>query len=155
MRPLVAGRRAHWVGRDGGSQALPDRLPGTQAQLTPVSLSRADIRFHYNGFANATIWPLFHDFVQTPEFGGEWWKGYQHASEAFSAATVAALRSLKDPVLWVHDYHFLLTPALIRASSSASIRFFLHIPWPAPEQFARLPWREELLLGLLGADVPN
>jgi trehalose 6-phosphate synthase len=93
-----------------------------------VSLSRGDIRSYYDGFANATVWPLFHDLVGTPEFRGEWWRAYQHANEAFAAATVAAARSLDDPVLWVHDYHLMLTPELIRRSSAASIRFFLHIP---------------------------
>ncbi|MGN6130642.1 MAG: alpha,alpha-trehalose-phosphate synthase (UDP-forming) [Nocardioidaceae bacterium] len=152
LRPVVGRRPTRWVGWDGGSQSLPTTLPDTEVELAPVSLSRADVRDYYDGFANATLWPLFHDLVGTPTFDRSWWEAYERTNRAFAEATTAAAEDLERPVVWVHDYHLMLVPGLLREAGAADVRFFLHIPWPAPELFARLPWREQLLRGLLGAD---
>ncbi|GAB2730950.1 alpha,alpha-trehalose-phosphate synthase (UDP-forming) [Nocardioides pakistanensis] len=154
LRPVVMLRRTVWVGWDGGDRRLPETLPGTEATLAPVTLSRGDARDYYDGFANATLWPLFHDLVGTPAFDRSWWEAYVRANEAFATATLEAGRQLQDPVYWVHDYHLMLAPGMLRAKApDAQVRFFLHIPWPAPELFSRLPWRAQILRGLLGADV--
>jgi trehalose 6-phosphate synthase len=152
LRPVVAERRTTWVGWDGGS-TMPDTLPGTQARLEPVSLPRDTARGYYDGFSNATLWPLMHNLVGTPEYDNRTWTSYQRANEAIAEATAKATPKPKSDLVWVHDYHLMLLPRLLREAGLERIRFFLHIPWPAPELFSRLPWRAELLRGLLGAEV--
>jgi len=153
LRPVVARRRTTWVGWDGGSRDLPESLPGTDAGLEPVALSRDTARGYYDGFANATLWPLFHNLVGTPEYDNRWWACYQRANEAMAAATAKITVDPASDLVWVHDYHLMLMPQMLREAGLTRIRFFLHIPWPAPELFSRLPWRAELLRGLLGAEV--
>jgi trehalose 6-phosphate synthase len=152
LRPVVARRRTTWVGWDGGSK-MPETLPGTEARLVPVSLPRDVARGYYDGFANATLWPLMHNLVGTPEYDYRTWAAYQKANEAIAEATVKATRKPKTDLVWVHDYHLMLVPAMLREAGVEHARFFLHIPWPAPELFSRLPWRADLLRGLLGAEV--
>jgi len=153
LRPVVAHRPTRWVGWDGGSRDLPERLPGTQAQLEPVALSRDTARGYYDGFSNATLWPLFHNLVGTPQFDSRFWSCYQRANEALADATQKACANPDTDLVWVHDYHLMLLPQLLRTRGMSRIRFFLHIPWPAPELFGRLPWRADILRGLLGAEV--
>jgi trehalose 6-phosphate synthase len=153
LRPVVAQRRTTWVGWDGGSRDLPESLPGTEALLEPVSLSRDTARGYYDGFANATLWPLFHNLVGTPEYDNQWWACYRRANEAMAKATVEVTKAPDEDLVWVHDYHLMLVPQMLREEGVIRSRFFLHIPWPAPELFSRLPWRAELLRGLLGAEV--
>jgi trehalose 6-phosphate synthase len=151
LRPVVQQRAATWIGWDGGAEDIPPRLPGTSAELAPITLTAEDARSYYDGFANRTIWPLFHDNIETPTFDREWWASYVHVNERFAEC----LADARDVGLWwVHDYHLMLLPRLLRESgTTAPISFFLHIPWPPPELFARLPWRREILRGLLGGDV--
>jgi trehalose 6-phosphate synthase len=153
LRPVVSQRRTTWVGWDGGSRDLPESLPGTDARLEPVALSRDTARGYYDGFANATLWPLFHNLVGTPEYDNRWWACYRRANEAMAAATANTSVQPDSDLVWVHDYHLMLLPAMLREAGLSRVRFFLHIPWPAPELFSRLPWRAELLRGLLGAEV--
>ncbi|MEX2620345.1 MAG: trehalose-6-phosphate synthase [Egibacteraceae bacterium] len=151
LRPIVRQRAARWIGWDGGAESLPAALPGTPAELAPVSLSATEVRHYYDGFGNRTIWPLFHDNIETPAFHREWWDSYAGVNRRF--ADVCA-DSGDAALWWVHDYHLMLLPQMLRdKQQDAPISFFLHIPWPPPELFARLPWRREILLGLLGADV--
>lgn len=118
----------------------------------PVDLSRDDIEDYYQGFCNKTIWPLFHNFTETAVYRESFFERYKKVNIAFC-------RQLKDFVgpedfVWVHDYHLMLLPALLRREiPRASIGFFLHIPFPPPEIFSLLPWRREILQGLLGADL--
>jgi alpha,alpha-trehalose-phosphate synthase [UDP-forming] len=151
LRPVVEQRAATWIGWDGGAASIPQWLPGTSARLAPISLTADEARSYYDGFANRTIWPLFHDNVETPTFDRAWWAAYVQVNERFAACLVD---DGDVGLWWVHDYHLMLLPRLLRASgATAPIRFFLHIPWPPPELFARLPWRREILHGLLGSDV--
>jgi trehalose 6-phosphate synthase len=152
LRPVVARRPTTWVGWDGGSK-MPETLPGTEARLEPVSLPRDVARGYYDGFSNATLWPLMHNMVGTPEYLYSTWAAYQKANEAIAEATVSATAKPGSDLVWVHDYHLMLVPALLREAGIEHVRFFLHIPWPAPELFSRLPWRADLLRGLLGAEV--
>ncbi len=153
LRPVVAQRRTTWVGWDGGSRDLPRLLPGTKAELEPVALSRDTVRGYYDGFANATLWPLFHNLVGTPQYDNRWWNCYQKANDAMAQATVEVAESPGTDLVWVHDYQLMLVPQMLREAGLSRSRFFLHIPWPAPELFSRLPWRGELVRGLLGAEV--
>jgi trehalose 6-phosphate synthase len=123
-------------------------------RLVPVSLTSAQVRQYYHGFANATLWPLLHDAIERPRFERAWWRSYQDVNAIFATAAEAALDERPDALAWVHDYHLMLVPKLIRERRpDQPIGFFLHTPWPPPDIFARLPWRAEVLNGLLGADV--
>jgi trehalose 6-phosphate synthase len=119
-----------------------------------VSLTAAQVRDYYHGFANRTLWPLLHNAIEKPVFERSWWAAYGDVNRRFADAATTALDASPDALLWVHDYHLLLVPELVRERrSDQRTGFFLHTPWPSPDIFARIPWRKELLRGLLGADV--
>jgi trehalose 6-phosphate synthase/phosphatase len=118
----------------------------------PVFLSRNDISNYYQGFCNKTIWPLFSYFPQYTIYEEKFWKSYKDVNEAFCDAVIQVLK--KDDIIWVHDYQLMLLPRLLREKlPDATIGFFLHIPFPSSELFRLLPWREEIIEGLLGADL--
>lgn len=120
-------------------------------QLFPVFLSRKEIVQFYEGFSNKAIWPHFHYFTQYTTYDDDYWKAYCKVNEKFALALKDIIQ--EGDLIWVHDYHLMLLPALIRKDfPKASIGFFLHIPFPSYEVFRILPWRKELLLGVLGAD---
>ncbi|HEY0416926.1 MAG TPA: trehalose-6-phosphate synthase [Gaiellaceae bacterium] len=149
LRPTLSGRDGVWVGWNGGASDMPRRLPELDVELDPVDLTRREVADYYHGFANRTLWPLLHGLVQQPVFDRSWWRAYRVVNERFAAAG-----GNRPALRWVHDYQLMLVPALLRArGAQGPIGFFLHIPWTAPEIFARLPWRREILDGLLGADV--
>jgi trehalose 6-phosphate synthase len=147
LRPALESRDGMWIGWDGGAGDIPRRVAGLDVKLLPVALSRREVDYYYRGFANRTLWPLLHGLIDQPVFEHRWWKAYLDVNERF--ASVEAGRGLR----WVHDYHLMLVPGLLRRAHGGPIAFFLHVPFPAPEIFARLPWRRDLLEGLLGADV--
>src|SRR5215475_3234980 len=154
LRPVMASYSGAWVGWDGGTRGIPAELPDFSVRLVPVSLTSAQVRQYYHGFANATLWPLLHDAIERPRFERAWWRSYQDVNAIFATAAEAALDQRPGALAWVHDYHLTLVPKLIRERRpDQPIGFFLHTPWPPPDIFARLPWREEVLFGLLGADV--
>ena len=153
LRPVMERLSGAWVGWDGGAE-VPETVPELDIDLAPIPLSRSQIQSYYHGFANRTIWPLFHDLIEPARLDRSWWRVYTQVNEKFAKAA-AALPQVNDKgLLWVQDYHLMLVPGLLREQLSHSpIGFFLHIPWPPPELFSRLPWRETLLRGVLGADV--
>jgi trehalose 6-phosphate synthase len=154
LRPVMAAHAGAWVGWDGGTKGMPSVLPDSEVRLTALSLSGTQVRQYYHGFANATLWPLLHDAIEKPRFERAWWQTYQQVNTAFAHAAHAALDAQPGALGWVHDYHLMLVPELIRRQRpDQPVGFFLHVPWPSPDIFARLPWRQEILLGLLGADV--
>ena len=149
LRPALEGRRSTWVGWDPSGEGVPDRVEGLDVALRGVTLTRRQIESSYHGFANRTLWPLLHGLVEQPVFERRWWDDYRTVNHAFARACPddAGIR-------WVHDYQLMILPELLRrAAGTSTIGFFLHVPFPAPEVFARLPWRVEVLEGLLGADV--
>jgi len=118
----------------------------------PVFLSRRQMEGYYQGFCNKTIWPLFHYFPRRAVYEARFWKTYRQVNEAF-CDEVMKIASPSDRI-WVHDYQLMLLPQLLRERlPDSEIGFFLHIPWPSFELFRLLPWREEILNGLLGADL--
>lgn len=155
LRPALGSHRATWVGWDSGIRDVPRRLQEPGIDLRPLSLTSVQVRGYYHGFSNRTLWPLFHELIETPVLERRWWRAYRDVNERFADVTAQVwAESGGRGLLWVHDYHLLLLPALLRAGAAGStIAFFLHTPFPAPGLFARLPWRTELLRGLLGADV--
>lgn len=118
----------------------------------PVFLSSKHIKNFYDGYSNATIWPLFHYFQSLTCHESAYWEEYQKVNQLYAAAV--AKYATADSQIWVHDYHLMILPKLLRAElPSASIGFFLHIPFPSYEIFRLLPQRKEIIEGLLGADL--
>ncbi|WP_216679824.1 bifunctional alpha,alpha-trehalose-phosphate synthase (UDP-forming)/trehalose-phosphatase [Hymenobacter siberiensis] len=120
--------------------------------MAPVFLTEDEIRDYYEGFSNSTLWPTFHYFTEFSTYVDEHWDAYVAVNEKFCKAVLA--QSGPDDIIWVHDYQLLLLPELLRrARPRATIGFFLHIPFPSYELIRVLPWRTELLRGILGADL--
>ncbi len=118
----------------------------------PVLLTREDVEDYYYGASNRIIWPLFHYFTQYAKYSAKKWEGYRRVNEKFAEAVLE--HAEPKSLIWVHDYHLMLLPRLIRNKRSTDkIGFFLHIPFPSFEVFRTLPCREEILEGLLGADI--
>jgi len=118
----------------------------------PVFLSQVDIKNYYQGFSNKTIWPLFHYFLQRTSYEDRYWHAYERVNEKFCQVVSEVMRA--EDQLWIHDYQLMLLPELLRqAFTESTIGFFLHIPFPSFELFRLLPWRKELLRGVLGADL--
>ena len=118
----------------------------------PVFLSQRQIENFYYGFSNKTLWPLFHYFLQYAVFDQKLWEAYRRVNRVFCEAVCEVAD--EDSVIWVHDYQLLLLPGMLRERlPEAQIGFFLHIPFPSFEIFRVLPWRREILEGLLGADL--
>jgi len=120
--------------------------------MAPVFLTEAEIRDFYEGFSNSTLWPTFHYFSEFAVYEQAHWDAYVAVNEKFCEAVLA--QAGPEDTIWVHDYQLLLLPELLRrARPEASIGFFLHIPFPSQELIRVLPWREQLLRGMLGADL--
>ena len=158
LRSLQEEGKAVFVGWPGywpineDEKKLIERNLISNYQSYPIFLSPAEISKYYHGFANRTIWPLFHYFSTYCGFEESEWQTYKRVNQKF----FQKLYEITNPqdVLWIHDYHLMLLPSLIRESfPQSSIGFFLHIPFPSSEVFRILPWREEILNGLLGADL--
>src|SRR5215471_5976520 len=129
LRPVMTSRSGAWVGWDGGTKGIPRTLPDFSAQLRPVGLSASQVRNYYYGFANATLWPLLHDAIERPRFERSWWDSYRQVNVAFADAALAELGSSPSALAlaWVHDYHLMLVPDLIRQRrASQPVGFFLH-----------------------------
>jgi trehalose 6-phosphate synthase len=154
LRPVIEQTGGAWIGWDDDPEGVPGDVDGLACTLHPVELTRAQVQGHYHGFANRTLWPLCHDLVVEPVIDRRWWHAYEQVNERFTDRVVDVLEELDTPpMVWVHDYHLMCVPAMVRARAPhARIGFFLHIPFPPPELVARLPWRAELLDGMLGAD---
>src|SRR4051812_10793789 len=149
LRPAMKSRGGIWVGWDGGIET-PREVEGLEIALRPVSLTRREVDSYYHGFANRTLWPLLHGLVEWPTFDRSWWDAYRFVNRHFAAVDDPRVRGFR----WVHDYHLLLLPELLRQSGAeGGIGFFLHVPFPPPEVFSRLPWRTTVLEGMLGADI--
>jgi trehalose 6-phosphate synthase/phosphatase len=118
----------------------------------PVFLSQNQVEKYYLGFSNKTLWPLFHYFTQYVIHDKDLWEAYKQVNGLFGE--VVSRIAKKDDIIWVHDYHLLLVPKMIReVLPEATIGFFNHIPFPSFEIFRLLPWREEILEGVLGSDL--
>jgi len=120
--------------------------------MYPVFLTKNQIEKYYEGFSNKTIWPLFHYFSQYAVYEKKFWETYRHVNNIFCNKVIKYAKS--DDIIWIHDYQLMLLPELIRSHlPDALIGFFLHIPFPSFELFRTLPWRSEILNGILGADL--
>ncbi len=123
-----------------------------QENMHPVFLTKDEIKNYYEGFSNETLWPIFHYFSQYSVYNETFWEYYVQVNQKFCDEVVSFVES--GDTLWIHDYQLLLLPEMIRHKfPELSIGFFLHIPFPSYEMFRLLPWRRELLNGMLGSDL--
>jgi trehalose 6-phosphate synthase len=152
LLPMLRDAGGAWVGWTGvvDDNAEPFVLDGVE--LHPVALSRAEHDDYYEGFSNDSLWPLYHDAVRESTFKAQQWDAYVVVNQRFADRLAAV--APPGAVIWVHDYQLQLVPAMVRKlRPDAVIGFFLHVPFPPWELFARLPWRAEIIEGLLGADL--
>jgi trehalose 6-phosphate synthase len=146
----TSGAWVGWAGGEGEPRGLPDAYDGVS--LVPVAMSAAERHGFYHALSNEALWPLYHDAIRPPVVDHDAWETFTSVNRRFAKA--AARTAARGGIAWVHDYHLQLVPDMLRRlRPDLGIGFFLHIPFPAPELLSRLPWREDLLHGLLGADV--
>ena len=123
-----------------------------ERNLQPVFLTGQEINDYYEGFCNETIWPLFHYFPSYSGFCPQYFESYQSVNQKFADEIIRF--ATKDDIIWIHDYQLMLVPQMVREKiPGITIGFFLHIPFPSYPIFMALPWRAEILQGLMGADV--
>jgi trehalose 6-phosphate synthase len=152
IEPVMRANDGAWIGWAGGNDTDMEPFVEDGLSLIPVALTDTEIEEFYEGFSNGTLWPLYHDVVAKPEFHREWWDSYVKVNRRF--AEKAAESAAENATVWVHDYQMQLVPSMLREMRpDLRIGFFLHIPFPPAELFQQLPWRRQLLEGLLGADV--
>ncbi|OIQ71279.1 trehalose-phosphate synthase [mine drainage metagenome] len=157
LDPVMRDRDALWIGwggrfDDDPEETLPLPESITACQLDEVFLPRQLAADYYQGFSNSAIWPLYHNAVVTPMYHREQFAAYCAVNEIF--ANRVAEMAPPNATVWVHDYQLQLVPRLLRhLRPDVRIGFFLHIPFPPIELFSQLPWRRQILEGLLGADL--
>lgn len=155
---LRGDREMLWVGWPGLTASTPEdehEIEDTlrnEFNFVPLFIPHGLFEPFYTGFSNATLWPLFHYFTQFAHYDVSEWQAYRAVNGLY-------LKKLEDIIrpgdrIWIHDYHLLLLPQMVReAFPEAAIGFFLHIPFPSSEIFRILPWREQILQGMLGSDL--
>jgi trehalose 6-phosphate synthase len=152
LEPFVAGRGGAWVGWSGSAGEAPEPFESGGMSLVPVELSEEEVDRYYEGMSNASLWPLYHDVVEKPEYHRTWWDAYVQVNKRFTERTAEVAG--EGAIVWVHDYQLQLVPAMLRQRRpDLTIGFFLHIPFPPYELFTQLPWRSAIVEGLLGADL--
>ena len=152
LEPLMRSKGGAWVGWPGVADEYIPPFTHDGYEVVPVELSEQEVEEYYEGFSNASIWPLYHDSVAYPTFHREWWVTYKTVNWKFAEA--AAKACAPNATVWVQDYQLQLVPAMLRRMRpDLTIGFFLHIPFPPVELFEQLPWRTQIIEGLLGADL--
>ncbi|HOU31373.1 MAG TPA: trehalose-6-phosphate synthase, partial [Bacteroidales bacterium] len=157
LNSLDTNYEKHWIGWPGVyAKNRKERSIILEAlkkkNIHPVFLSRQQVELFYEGYCNGTLWPLFHYFYVYTVYNEKYYSVYQEVNRLFLEKVLEVAR--EGDILWIHDYHLLILPGMIREKwKNASIGFFLHIPFPSYELFRFLPERKEILRGLLGADL--
>ncbi len=152
LEPLLRKQRGAWIGWPGVADSDEEPIAQDDLTLCPVKMSADEIADYYEGFSNATLWPLYHDVIVKPTYHRHWWDSYVAVNQRFAEAT--ARTAAKGATVWVQDYQLQLVPKMLRElRPDLTIGFFLHIPFPPVELFMQMPWRTEIIEGLLGADL--
>ncbi len=160
LRPVLQDRGGCWIGWTGATnEELPnagDVLATSAARfgydLVPLTLTAQERDDFYNGFSNEVVWPLFHDLLSRCRFEPRYWQAYESVNRIFAEATADNVRA--DDFVWVHDYHLMAMAGNLRAMGvRARMGFFLHIPFPSPDMFLKLPWRFHILRALIEYDL--
>jgi trehalose 6-phosphate synthase len=152
LTAALQNRNGLWIGWPGTSEhdAPPTTYEGIR--LKAVDMSQEEYENFYLGFSNATLWPLYHDAIRAPTFHRHWWQTYTKVNARYAQAIAESVAP--GGTVWIHDYQLQLVPQMLRElRPDVRIGFFLHIPFPPIELFMQLPWRREILSGLLGADL--
>ena len=152
LEPVMRAAEGVWIGWSGDARPAPGPFRANGLDLVGVGLSEDQVGDYYEGFCNATLWPLYHDVIAPPVFHRRWWDAYVAVNRSFARAAVA--QAAPGATVWVHDYQLQLVPRMVREQrGDVRIGFFNHIPFPGYEIFAQLPWRRQVVEGLLGADL--
>ena len=159
LDPILHATGGTWIGWSGNYEPLPETVridergdDGKRYHLRPVQLNREEIERYYLGYSNKALWPLFHYFQEHCEFDHEQWAMYEQVNRRFAEVIVQEYR--EGDLIWIHDYHLMLLPRMIRELlPQARIAFFLHIPFPSHEVYQVEPHAEQLLDGVLGSDM--
>ncbi len=152
LEPVMRQHAGAWVGWPGRADLELEPFDTGGMRLVPVPLSSEEVEDYYEGFSNDTLWPLYHDVIAVPTFERTWWDAYKAVNARFAERTAEVARH--GAVVWVQDYQLQLVPKLLRAARpDLTIGFFNHIPFPSYGLFSQLPWRVQIIEGLLGADV--
>ncbi len=163
MEPVLLACEGTWVAHGSGNadRTVTDehdrvRVPPDHPRYTlrRVWLTNEEEVGYYQGLANEGLWPLCHIAHTRPTFRPEDWQQYKAVNQKFADAVIEEMETAEQPVVLVQDYHFALLPRLLKERRpDARVAIFWHIPWPNPEAFGICPWQQELLDGLLGADL--
>ena len=152
LTAVLENHKGLWIGWPGTSDLTLPPPVYDGIELKSLEISAEEFADFYLGFSNATLWPLYHDAIRYPEFHRTWWNAYEAINERFAKA--AAESVAEGGLVWVQDYQLQLVPRMLRRlRPDVRIGFFLHIPFPSAELFMQLPWRRQILEGLLGADL--
>ncbi|MDP8254864.1 MAG: trehalose-6-phosphate synthase [Candidatus Alcyoniella australis] len=158
LAPLLRNRGGIWIGWPGAPQAedlhqlLQSSAHETGYKLVPVGLSEQEIGGYYQGFSNQIIWPLFHDLPSRANFDPSYWPIYCQVNRKFANTIVEVTN--EDDFIWIQDYHLMMVASeLCELGQSRKTGFFLHIPFPPLDVFLKLPWRKQILDGLLRFDL--
>ncbi len=162
LEPVMRACSGTWIAHGSGSADREAVDAGDHLMVPPerpayrirrVWLTKEEEQGYYYGFANEGLWPLCHIAHVRPVFRAPDWEHYRTVNRRFADVVVDEART-EDPIVLVQDYHLALLPRLVRERlPRATIITFWHIPWPNPEAFGILPWREAVLEGLLGSSI--
>jgi len=162
LDPILCRRGGQWIGWNGYSgysrELSGELVVGKDCDqegysLKLIGLSAKEIKNYYHGFANRSLWPLFHGFISQSYFNKDYFWFYRKINNRFANRILEEING--DELIWIHDYQLCMTPASLRERSKKKLKiiFFLHIPFPNFEAFRVLPWDREILKGLLGNDL--
>jgi trehalose 6-phosphate synthase/phosphatase len=158
IAPVLRNRGGLWIGWSGAQveesleEPLREASRNMGYELLPVILSADEISAYYSGFSNEIIWPLFHDLQSRCNFDPAYWECYREVNRKFAETIRATVRT--DDYIWVHDYHLMnVAQELHHLGTDQKVGFFLHIPFPSPDIFEKLPWRNDLIHALLEFDL--
>ena len=158
LSPVLKERGGVWVGWPGSHDPAPVKMLLSAAldevgyRVEPIMLSKQEVDEYYYGFSNETLWPLFHSLLGRAVFNRDHWHAYEEVNAKFARAAASACE--KEDFIWVQDYQLLLAGRELRKLGvRRKVGFFLHIPFPSPDVFMRLPWRKALLESMLSYDL--
>ncbi|MGE0383309.1 MAG: trehalose-6-phosphate synthase [Gammaproteobacteria bacterium] len=159
LLPVLRARGGSWIGWHGATVDTPgleeclDRAgQDCGFDVTAVALSEEEVQKFYMGFSNEIVWPLFHDMPSYCNFEASYWNSYLAVNRRF-ARTIAE-QAAPDDLVWVHDYHLMnVASELRRAGVQSRTAFFLHVPFPPPDLFMKMPWRQSILAALAEFDL--
>lgn len=158
LEPLLRASSGIWLGWTGTEEDFLLRTLVRSASqergitLEPVFLTEHERVNFYSGFANQIVWPLFHDLQSRCNFDPAFWDAYLTANQSFCNAILDI--ALHDDLIWVHDYQLISVASFLRNSGVRNqLAYFHHIPFPAPDIFEKLPWRQQILTSLLDYDI--